>query len=173
MTNVADETVAPYAASSVRFRKATTSDRSALLALCAGYRRADAQAQAPQLVTAALDAALSGDALVHVYIIELLEESAQRGEGATMLVGYLALTLGFSIESGGREAFVDELYVEPPVQGRGLGSQALRFAEVLCHELGVRRLRLEVERENIRAKKLYSALGYREHGRHLLSKLLG
>jgi len=173
MESVADEAVVPYADSSVRFRKATSSDRSALIALCAAYRRADAQEQAPQLVSAALDAALAGDTLIHVYMIELLEESAQRGEGATMLVGYFALTLGFSIEVGGRDAFLDELYVEPPVQSRGLGSQALRFVEQLCLELGARRVCLEVERENVRAKKLYSALGYRDHGRHLLSKRLG
>jgi GNAT superfamily N-acetyltransferase len=172
MESTAEEIVLPYAESSVRFRKATPSDRSALIALCAAYRRADAQEQAPGLVSAALDAALAGDALIHVYLIELLEESSLPGEGAAMLVGYLALTLGFSIEVGGRDAFVDELYIEPPLQGRGLGRQALSFAETLCYQLGVRRVCLEVERQNVRAKRLYNALGYHEHGRHLLSKRL-
>jgi ribosomal protein S18 acetylase RimI-like enzyme len=172
MESVLSEKVVPYAENSVRFRQATASDRSALISLCAAYRRADAQEQATQLVGAAVDAALAGDSLIHVYMIELLEESARRGEGATMLVGYLALTVGFSIEAGGRDAFIDELYIEPPVQGRGLGRRALLFAEQLCHQLGVRRVCLEVERENARAKKLYSALGFREHRRHLLSKQL-
>lgn len=169
MENVAND---PYAENSVRFRRASASDRTALIRLCAAYRRADMQPEAPERVSAAVDAALAGDELVHVYMIELLEESAERGEGASMLVGYLAVTLGFSIEAGGRDAFVDELYIEPPAQGRGLGRRALELAERLCRELGVQRVCLEVERENARAKKLYGTLGYREHRRHLMSKLL-
>jgi ribosomal protein S18 acetylase RimI-like enzyme len=172
MESVARDSVSPYAEGSVRFRPADASDRTALIALCAAYRRADAQKPAASLVSRAVDAALLGDSLVRVFMIELLEDSEQPGERAAMLVGYLALTLGFSIEAGGRDAFVDELYIEPPVQGRGLGRRALLFAEQVCRELGVRRVCMEVERENTRAKKLYNGLGFHDHTRHLLSKQL-
>ena len=36
-------------------------------------------------------------------------------------VGYVVLTWAFSIEAGGREACVDELYLLPEVRNRGLG----------------------------------------------------
>ncbi|MGH9336239.1 MAG: GNAT family N-acetyltransferase, partial [Vicinamibacteria bacterium] len=70
------------------------------------------------------------------------------------LVGYFVLTLGWSLEYGGRDAFVDELFVLPSHRGRGLGKRAL---EVMgSDELGVQALHLEVERENP-AAELYRA----------------
>lgn len=171
MSNASKET-ADYDQSSLRFRRAEHGDRQAVLELCAAYRRADHQPEASSLVSAAIDAALAGDPLIHVFLVELLEASEQPGEHGSMLVGYLAVTLGFSIEAGGRDAFVDELYIQPSMQGRGLGKRALDFAEQLCRELSVKRVCLEVERANTRAKKLYDALGYRDHGRFLLSKPL-
>jgi hypothetical protein len=36
------------------------------------------------------------------------------------LAGYVILTLGFSVEYRGREAFVDELYVEEKFRRQGL-----------------------------------------------------
>jgi len=172
MTNALDEAVVPFSEPSVRFRRADSSDRAALLALCAAYRRADDQPQASALVARAIDAALAGDALISLFMIELLEESEQPSEHAALLVGYVAVSLGFSIEAGGRDAFVDELYIEPRVQRRGLGKRALGFAAELCRELGVQRICLEVERKNDGAKRLYERLGFREHGRYLLSRRL-
>lgn len=172
MGKVSSEAAVPYDASSVRFRRVEQGDRSALLALCSAYRRVDSQPQADSLVSAAVDAALAGDPLIHLYLVELLEDSEQPTERGAMLVGYLAMTVGFSIEAGGRDAFIDELYIEPSMQGRSLGRRALDFAEQRCRELGAQRVCLEVERANTRAKKLYDALGYRDHGRFLLSKRL-
>jgi ribosomal protein S18 acetylase RimI-like enzyme len=172
MANALDERLSPYADTSVRFRPADLSDRGALLTLCAAYRRADSQPQASALVSAAIDAALAGDALIRLFMIELLEESEQPSEHASLLVGYLAISLGFSIEAGGRDAFIDEIYVEPQVQRRGLGKRAFSFADGLCRELGVRRICLEVERHNERAQALYKQLGFRDHERLLLSRRL-
>ena len=171
MESVQSEPVAPDGY--VRFRAADASDRQFLLALCAAYRRADGQPEASQEVSKAIDAALGGDPLLRVFMIELLEESEQPGEQGVIVAGYVAITLGFSIEVGGLDAFVDELYVEPVLQGRGIGRRAIAFAEQLCRELGVRRVCLEVERKNTGAKQLYERLGYKDHERFLLSKRLG
>ena len=86
--------------------------------------------------------------------------------------GYMVLTFGFSIEFGGRDAFVDELYVAPPARGRGLGTEALLVAERACAEAGVATLHLEVEHVNARARALYERHGYCAHDRHLMSKRL-
>ncbi|MGH9887620.1 MAG: GNAT family N-acetyltransferase [bacterium] len=113
--------------------------------------------------TPAALARLLGDAsLGRVWIGEL--------DGAA--IGYLVLCFGFSLEYLGRDAFVDELYVEPALQGRGLGLQLLAVAEAVCAELGIAALHLEVDHVNPRAKALYARAGFREHARHLMTKAL-
>jgi ribosomal protein S18 acetylase RimI-like enzyme len=86
-------------------------------------------------------------------------------------VGYVVLTWAFSVEAGGREACVDELYLVPELRNRGLASRVLALHEAEARGLGVRRLFLEVERRN-RAIGLYRRAGYVDHDRFLMSKLL-
>ncbi|HXG19770.1 MAG TPA: GNAT family N-acetyltransferase [Methylomirabilota bacterium] len=89
-------------------------------------------------------------------------------EGAP--VGYLILTFGFSFEYGGRDAFLDEVYLCEPHRGRGIGKRAIDFAEKQCRALGVGALHLEVKRENTNAHALYRQVGFIEHDRYLLTK---
>ena len=91
---------------------------------------------------------------------------------AGSIVAYLAVTFGFSLEFGGRDAFVDELVVAPSHQGRGLGTEALAVAEAECRAAGIRALHLEVEFAKERARLLYEKAGYVSHSRHLLTKRL-
>lgn len=93
-------------------------------------------------------------------------------ENDDKLVGYLAVTFGFTLEFGGRDAFVDELYVIPSARGQGLGTEALLIAEEACQREGVRAIHLEVEFTNENAKRLYSGHGYKEHTRFLMTKRL-
>lgn len=85
-------------------------------------------------------------------------------------IGYLILTLGYSIEYGGRDAFIDEVYLRAAHRGQGIGRQALAFAETQCRALGVRALHLEVERENTHAHALYRKVGFVDHDRYLMTK---
>lgn len=87
-------------------------------------------------------------------------------------VGYLVLTLGFSFEYGGYDAFIDEVYLRAGHRGAGIGRRALAFAEEECRGLGVRALHLEVERENVNAKALYRKVGFVEHDRYLMTKTI-
>jgi ribosomal protein S18 acetylase RimI-like enzyme len=93
-----------------------------------------------------------------------------RVDGAA--AGYLVLTFGFSLEFGGRDAFVDEIYLRENFRGRGLGKAALELAEAVCREEKIRALRLEVDRVNARAQSVYRQAGFRDHDRYLLTKLL-
>ena len=86
--------------------------------------------------------------------------------------GYLVVTLGWSLEYLGRDAFVDELYLEPAWRGRGVGSAAVRLAEAACRRLGVRALHLEVERRNRRARRFYRRAGFVDHDRFLMTRFL-
>jgi GNAT superfamily N-acetyltransferase len=86
-------------------------------------------------------------------------------------VGYLVLSWGFSVEAGGREACLDELYLVPEVRNRGLGRRVLALVDAEARAVGVRRVFLEVERHN-RVIGLYRRAGYVDHDRFLMSKFL-
>jgi ribosomal protein S18 acetylase RimI-like enzyme len=88
------------------------------------------------------------------------------------VVGYLAVTLGFSFEFCGRDAFIDELYIREENRGRGLGSEALDIAEEYCRSLGVKALHLEVEHHRKAAQKLYLRAGFKNNNRNLMTKWL-
>jgi GNAT superfamily N-acetyltransferase len=86
-------------------------------------------------------------------------------------VGYLVLSFDFSLEYGGKNAWIDELFVERESRGEGVGSKALEFAFQAARELGAKVLHLEVNRGN-RAIDLYRRHGFEEHDRYLMSKRL-
>jgi ribosomal protein S18 acetylase RimI-like enzyme len=87
-------------------------------------------------------------------------------------VGYVILTLGFSFEYHGREAFIDELYVEPDFRGQGLGTHAMKFVAEQARALGVNAIHLEVDPQNADALSLYRRLDYVDHNRRLMTKWL-
>jgi ribosomal protein S18 acetylase RimI-like enzyme len=91
----------------------------------------------------------------------------------TVPVGYVVLTLGYSLEFHGRDAFIDELFIAPSYRHQGIGKRAMQFVETACRELGVHALHLEVERHNVAAQQLYRQSGFEDHDRLLLSKWLG
>jgi GNAT superfamily N-acetyltransferase len=47
------------------------------------------------------------------------------------------LTLGYSLELLGRDAFIDEFYFRETYRGRGWGRQAIAFVEDAARSLGV------------------------------------
>jgi ribosomal protein S18 acetylase RimI-like enzyme len=110
----------------------------------------------------ALAAICAGEPLARAWLFEL--------EGRA--VGYGVLTVGFSVEYGGRDGFIDDLYLAPEARGRGLGRQAMAFLEGQARELGIKALHLEVGAENARALALYGRSGFRDNGRCLMSKRL-
>ncbi|MFO1070562.1 MAG: GNAT family N-acetyltransferase [Geminicoccaceae bacterium] len=89
------------------------------------------------------------------------------------VVGYVVLSLGFSVEFGGRDGFVDDLYLVPPARGRGLGGALLERLVDEAQALGVRTLHLEVEPDNGRAEALYARHGFARSPRRLMSRRLG
>jgi len=85
-------------------------------------------------------------------------------------VGYIVLTLGYSLEYLGRDAFIDEFYIRESHRGRGWGSRALALVEQEARQLGVRSIHLEVVRKNTGAKEVYRKNGYLDHEHYLMSK---
>jgi diamine N-acetyltransferase len=87
-------------------------------------------------------------------------------------IGYVVLTLGFSFEYGGRDAFLNELYVEEKYRRRGIGRRTMEFVEVQARQMGVNAVHLEATHGNEPALELYRRLGYFAHERFLMTKKL-
>ncbi|MGV3585900.1 MAG: GNAT family N-acetyltransferase [Adhaeribacter sp.] len=87
-------------------------------------------------------------------------------------IGYLALTFCYSFEFGGKIAFLDEFYLKENFRGQGLGTQILSYALAQAKELGLQVLHLEAERHNQAGKALYHKFGFRDHDRHLMTKVI-
>ena len=87
-------------------------------------------------------------------------------------VGYIVLTLGFSFEFRGHDAFIDELYIESAYRRRGFGRRAIAFVEKKARERRVNAIHLEVDRGNDPAFELYRRTGYEDHNRFLMTKWL-
>jgi ribosomal protein S18 acetylase RimI-like enzyme len=77
-------------------------------------------------------------------------------------IGYIVITFGWSVEFGGLDAIIDELYVRPGVRGRGIASEALIALPRALSQGGLRAIHLEVDRNNPAAVKLYRRAGFKE-----------
>ncbi len=75
-------------------------------------------------------------------------------------MGYALMSKTFSQECGGLAIWFEEMSVLPAFQGHGVGSKVFEFMEQYYPSWA--RIRLEVERDNTRAIKLYERLGYQE-----------
>jgi len=86
-------------------------------------------------------------------------------------IGYFVIGFGFSLEFGGRDAFLDELYIVRSARNQGLGRAAVARAINVCKEAGIRSLHLEVNSKNIAAQRLYRGAGFtpRHSGYDLLT----
>lgn len=72
--------------------------------------------------------------------------------------GYAVVTWGWSLESGGRDALLDEIYVTD--RGRGRGRDLLEAAILAARAGGARRVFLETERANEPARRFYGRAGF-------------
>ncbi|HEC70350.1 MAG TPA: GNAT family N-acetyltransferase [Roseobacter sp.] len=76
-------------------------------------------------------------------------------------IGYIILTFGWSVEFGGLDAFVDEIYVRPGVRGRGIATEALLAVPNALSGGGIKAIHIEVGRANEIAQKLYARAGFK------------
>jgi GNAT superfamily N-acetyltransferase len=82
-------------------------------------------------------------------------------------VGYVVLTLCCSMEYGGLNAFVEDLFVRLPFRGVGLGTAALKEVRAFCAERGVRAIHVETGRENAAEQGVYRRVGFMQTDRQL------
>jgi ribosomal protein S18 acetylase RimI-like enzyme len=142
-------------------RTASAADLPVLLDLMRGYYRDDGLAFDEQRSGGAMMRLLAEPQWGRVWLLE--EEAA--------VVGYLALCIGFSLEFGGNDAFIDELFVLPGHRGRGHARALLACAVWHAPALGIRALHLEVDRTNLAAQRLYESMGYQRRDRSFILTL--
>ena len=143
--------------------QAHESDLDKLLPLVAAYHEFESVGTSEEFRREAVSRLLRDSALGEILRIER--------DGA--LVGYIALCFGYSIEFGGRDAFVDELYLVPDERGRGTGSLVLAHAQDHLRKRGFAAVHLEVALTNDRAKALYRKCGFEGREKyHLMSAYL-
>ncbi len=102
------------------------------------------------------------------HIIATFEEmlrSTQYLEGFFLLAdtgsiaGYALIAKSFSQEAGGMVLWVDELFLLPEYRSLGLGREFFDFVQDNMSS-AVKRIRLEVEGDNLKALSLYRRLGF-------------
>lgn len=76
------------------------------------------------------------------------------------LIGYVVVCFSYSIELGGREVVIDELYIEAAERGMGVGAEILGRLKEHMRAHNVVAIQLEVDRRNERAKSLYVQSGF-------------
>ncbi|MEB8386341.1 GNAT family N-acetyltransferase [Rhodobacteraceae bacterium KMM 6894] len=83
-------------------------------------------------------------------------------------IGYVCISFGWSLEFGGLDGFLDEIYIRPGVRGRGIGSEVLRALPKALGEVGMKALHLEVHRDNAKARALYRTLHFESRDQYSL-----
>jgi ribosomal protein S18 acetylase RimI-like enzyme len=143
----------------VTMRQATTQDLGDLLELMQEFYAEAGYSLNPDRARAAFLPLLTDGQLGQVWLAE--------AEGH--VAGHLVLTFCYSMEHGGRSAFIDDLFVRPALRNRGVGRALVGHARAICEELGVRAMHLEVARTNAPAQAIYRAVGFVSTDRELLT----
>jgi ribosomal protein S18 acetylase RimI-like enzyme len=144
----------------IRVRRAGERDLPGILALMRPYYAEDGYSFEPRRAARVVRTFLRRPSWGRAWVA---------AEGSRV-AGYCVVTLGYSLEYGGRDAFVDEIVVAPEDRGRGLGARLIAEAVAYCRAQGVAALHLEVERHRRAAAALYRKAGFSATGRMLLTR---
>jgi GNAT superfamily N-acetyltransferase len=146
----------------IAFREGSLEDVSSILEMMASFYAIDRYPFDREITHDNLEHFLSAPSLGRLWMIQHDHTS----------IGYIVLAFGFSFEYGGRDAFIDELFLKSEFRNKGIGVTAMSFVEQQARLLQVKTLHLEVEKHNVKGNRLYSNQGFANNGRMLLSKTL-
>ncbi|MDX2215429.1 MAG: GNAT family N-acetyltransferase [Oculatellaceae cyanobacterium bins.114] len=144
----------------INFKPAAIADVALLLSFMQQLYEQDGAVFEPARAEAALLRLLNDPTLGRIWLICHEAEA----------IGYGVLTLGYSLEFGGQDAFIDELFVQKDYRGQGVGTKTLDFLESMCQELEIKALHLEVEHENAKAQQFYRKVGFGDRHYYLMTK---
>jgi GNAT superfamily N-acetyltransferase len=144
------------------FQAANAEEIETLLAMMRELYSHDSHPFSVERARCATLALLATPIFGNIWLLKMAEE----------VVGYMVLTFGFSLEFGGRDALLDELFITETYRGSGLGKQALHFVFEHCRKAGIRALHLEVLTGNDTAEAIYARAGFQKDHRRLMTKWL-
>lgn len=133
-------------------------DEDRVLSLVAAFHAEQGFELDPAQRRAAIHPLLSGSPYGSVYLI-----GPQRAP-----IGYVAVTFTWSLEYGGLDAALDEVYLRPGVRGRGIASEVVSAICKRLFEAGVQLIDLEVDRDNAAARRLYQRMGFEPRESYLI-----
>jgi GNAT superfamily N-acetyltransferase len=84
------------------------------------------------------------------------------------VVGFAAVSFAWTLEHGGKSAWLDELYIRSERRGQGLGSMLIDQVVRLAHQEGCRAIDLEVDQAHRNAERLYLRKGFKRLNRSRL-----
>ncbi len=121
-----------------------------LLPLVTAYHLFEAISLSADIREKSIERLLSDGTLGEVWLIKKSDH----------LIGYVVVCFSYSIELGGREAFIDEFYIEALARGKGIGAEILGRLKEHMRSHDVVAIQLEVDQLNERAKSLYVQSGF-------------
>lgn len=156
--------IRPEAARPTTFRLAQSEDLDLLLRFMQSLQEDDpwSIAFSPAYARRAMQQLLEEPRLGRVWIIRDAAET----------IGYIVMSFDFSLEYGGRNAWIDEFFIQRNHRGKGIGTRTLEFFAEQAQALGVTAIHLEVNHGNP-ALELYRRMGYQDYHRYLMTKRLG
>lgn len=86
-------------------------------------------------------------------------------------IGYVVISFGWSLEFGGMDGFVAEIYVRPGVRKRGIGSEVLTALPKALAAAGLKALHLKVNRDDEGARRFYNRLRFKPRENDMLMTL--
>ncbi|MBL8161489.1 MAG: GNAT family N-acetyltransferase [Anaerolineae bacterium] len=146
----------------IEFRLGNPDDLERFLPLIQAYYRYDNHEYDEAKVRRALNGLLHDARSGLAWLIEDQDEA----------VGYAVVCFGYSLEFGGRDAFIDELYLDEQHRGQGIGARMIEHMAQVCRDQGVQALHLEVMPGNNEVIRLYARAGFVNRGSSLMSRYL-
>jgi ribosomal protein S18 acetylase RimI-like enzyme len=119
-----------------------------------------------------------------MYTAEILDSAieemlAKEGLGILLIaiensqvIGFAVISFSWTLEHGGKSAWLDELYVLPEYRGRGVGSMLVGKVIEAAKKEGCKAIDLEVEEDHRRAERLYERKGFERLTRSRWAKSL-
>jgi ribosomal protein S18 acetylase RimI-like enzyme len=147
----------------VQFRRATSDSLDTLLDLIHDYYTFNGIPFDALKQRSALSGLLGNPQHGYVWLIEHDKK----------VVGYMAVCFGYSLEFGGRDAFVDEIYLLPEARGQGIGTQAMQIMIDTCRTNGIQAVHLEVSPDNEAAIAYYEKSGFERRDFAIMSRVIG
>ncbi|MEM7091120.1 MAG: GNAT family N-acetyltransferase [Pseudomonadota bacterium] len=83
-------------------------------------------------------------------------------------LGFVILSFGWSVEFGGMNAILDQIYVRPAVRGRGIATEVLLELPKALAAGGVKALHLAADRDTEGAQRLCQRTGFSPRDRNVL-----